>query len=572
MTTEVERSRPLQFLGRKWPSLLVALLCGILWFPRWQGPIDLRWDAGVYYVLGTSLAGGHGYRIVSEPGAPMAVQYPPLLPGIVALVQCLLRSDDLFKVGSCLRYVYGVLFFCYGFLTLTLARHFLPAVLAVLATATCLAHVSTIFFSDLLFTELPFAVVVVAFCIAARAPFHRRRDREAGLFLLAMIGYLLRSAGIAFFAAWIAEAIFYRRLKLAGLRLLLSLLPIAAWQGHVWWVKESSSYRHPAYSYQRAPYQFYNVPYLENMMLRNPEMPELGRITPPGLVARAVKNAPTLFRSVGEAVSASEFYWARGMAKLLPLSTGNASRWAIVPVIALGASTCVGLISLLRRKQVIIVCFVLFSLALLSLAPWRFQFLRYLSPVTSLLTISLATALFTGWRSVLKRLDVFQGGVVRYLPYGVAMSLILSIQGYAAWQLFRTRSTARLRSDSTGRIEEGRFFHYDPVWADWENAVLWLETRSSPGEIIATQRSPHLCFLQIGRLSVAPPVNPDPFIVSQLLRSVPASFVVEDAEYRIPAVEEGKFGWRLSARFSKVNVYEVESAARLSSGKPASPW
>ena len=39
--------------------LLAALLLGftvLIWLPRFEGPIDLRYDAGVYYLLGTSLA------------------------------------------------------------------------------------------------------------------------------------------------------------------------------------------------------------------------------------------------------------------------------------------------------------------------------------------------------------------------------------------------------------------------------------------------------------------------------------------------------------------------------------
>ena len=73
------------WLWKYWTSALVIGLAILLWLPRLSGPIDLRWDAGVYYLLGSSLATGHGYRILSEPGSPEAVQYPPLLPGIVAL-------------------------------------------------------------------------------------------------------------------------------------------------------------------------------------------------------------------------------------------------------------------------------------------------------------------------------------------------------------------------------------------------------------------------------------------------------------------------------------------------------
>ena len=77
-----------------WRSIVLILLAIALWVPRLKGPIDLRWDAGVYYVLGTSLANGQGYRIISEPGSPEALQYPPLLPAVVALYQRALGSND----------------------------------------------------------------------------------------------------------------------------------------------------------------------------------------------------------------------------------------------------------------------------------------------------------------------------------------------------------------------------------------------------------------------------------------------------------------------------------------------
>ena len=86
----------------------------LLWLPRLSGPIDLRWDAGVYYLLGSSLATGHGYRILSEPGSPEAVQYPPLLPGIVALYARAFGSIDPAVIGPWLRLSYAALFLVYG--------------------------------------------------------------------------------------------------------------------------------------------------------------------------------------------------------------------------------------------------------------------------------------------------------------------------------------------------------------------------------------------------------------------------------------------------------------------------
>jgi hypothetical protein len=46
--------------------------------PRFEGPIEPGFDAGVYYLLGTAMGEGQGYRLLHEPGAPASVQYPSL--------------------------------------------------------------------------------------------------------------------------------------------------------------------------------------------------------------------------------------------------------------------------------------------------------------------------------------------------------------------------------------------------------------------------------------------------------------------------------------------------------------
>jgi len=64
--------------------LLIGAAALASWWPRWGGPIDLRWDGGAYYILGTSLARGEGYRILSEPGGVSSSLHPPLVPALVA--------------------------------------------------------------------------------------------------------------------------------------------------------------------------------------------------------------------------------------------------------------------------------------------------------------------------------------------------------------------------------------------------------------------------------------------------------------------------------------------------------
>ena len=92
---------------------ILGLLVILLWLPRFQGPIDLRWDGGVYYVLGTSLAEGKGYRLLNEPGEIQANQYPPLLPLIIAAHQLVLGTSDPLVVGRLLRFSSFVAFMAY---------------------------------------------------------------------------------------------------------------------------------------------------------------------------------------------------------------------------------------------------------------------------------------------------------------------------------------------------------------------------------------------------------------------------------------------------------------------------
>src|SRR6266699_2821956 len=104
-----------------WAEAVVVAVAVALWAPRLSGPIDLRWDAGTYYVLGTSLATGQGYRILSEPGSPEALQYPPLLPAVVAAHEWALGTTNPHVVAPWLRKSYAAMFIIYSLAVLLLA-------------------------------------------------------------------------------------------------------------------------------------------------------------------------------------------------------------------------------------------------------------------------------------------------------------------------------------------------------------------------------------------------------------------------------------------------------------------
>src|SRR5215510_12399980 len=90
----------------------LVLSAVLLWLPRLKGPLDLRWDGGVYYILGASLAEGKGYRLLNEPGAIQAIQYPPLLPLFAAAHQLLAGNSDPAIVGRLLKVSFFAIFLC----------------------------------------------------------------------------------------------------------------------------------------------------------------------------------------------------------------------------------------------------------------------------------------------------------------------------------------------------------------------------------------------------------------------------------------------------------------------------
>jgi hypothetical protein len=542
---------------RYWHFAFVIALAIVLWAPRLKGPIDLRWDAGVYYILGTSLATGHGYRILSEPGAPEAVQYPPLLPGIVALYERALGSTDPAVVGPWLRRSYAALFLVYGVAVLALAGKYLRPLFALAAAVLCLLHHSTIFLSDVLFTELPFALVSVVFVLLAdgRGNERARWWREAISFFFATTGFLLRTAGIVLFAAWIIEATLRRRWQLAATRLLLAFLPIALWQAHVVRVHQSDEYRHPAYEYQRAPYQSYNVTYADNMLLLDPLRPELGRATPSALAARLAKNFRYVVKAAGESMSASDFYWRQGLSKLLfglRLIVGSI---VLIPIVGSAILAAAGLSLLVRGGRWLFVLYVIGSIAIICTAPWRVQFLRYLAPVAPFLVMAAAVTVARLAAAAHSRHSSTTAPVVINFVLATVLALLLAVQVYAASRLFSDRAQDGISYVPAGNPHGTRFFYHDKLWRGWEQAIDWINKNAAPEAIIATRRGPHLCYLQTGRFSIATPIESSMERASHLLESVPVSYVIADREYRFPAVENNPQKWHLVETFAETQLY-----------------
>lgn len=482
---------------------LLVLLSVALWIPRLAGSLDLRWDAGVYYVLGTSLADGQGYRLANEPGAPHAIQYPPLLPLLVAAHQRVLGSRDPAVVGHALRWTFAALFVAYVLLVHRFHRRWLANGWALVATLLVTLHLHLLLLSDLVFADLPFALATVLFLLLAERRAHWSHGLVAGA------AYLVRSTGIAALAAWIADAVLRRRAREALIRVTLAALPVVAWQLYVGGVQRGIEYREPAYAYQRAPYQQYNVGYAENMAYVDPFAPERGRIDRAGFAARVAANLRALPHALGESVSGGA-PWVYAAAERL---TGAGRSGIVDRVFALGGAVGVlGQVVLVAQGARVGPLYWLGSLALMLLTPWPDQFGRYLMPLAPLSTLGLVAvlaAVASAWPRPFVRRTI-AAGVAGMLLFQVALVLVV----------FRSEHRPTLAGDQ-------RLFFYTDAWRAQDEAIAWLATAAAPDAVVATS-TPFRVWLATGRRAVFPPLEADVAEADRLLASVPVDYLVVD--------------------------------------------
>lgn len=559
--------------------MIVFAFAALLWSFRVSGPIDLRFDAGVYYVLGTSLAEGKGYRLGNEPGAPLAIQYPPALPVFVALHQRALGTSDPVVVGKWLKRSFAAMHLTLALATFLLARAILPEPAALVATLFSLVQLNGYYLSNLLFTELPYTLVSV--CLALVLLSGRLKSqpglREMLGFILAVAGFALRTAGLALLAAWVAEALIRRRWRTAALRVGLTLLAFLSWQGYVRSVQQSEGYRHPAYSYQRAPYQFYNVSYAENVALLDPFQPELGGADSHAWLTRIGKNLALLPVGLAEAASEAQGFWS-GAVKTVFYPGQKKVAWldqlAVVPLAIVTIVLGFGLLGLVQRRVWFTVLVIAFSVGLTCVTPWPGQFSRYFAPIAPFLAITLVT----GVLAIRERIGRVRRPLIRRSSWAVAGMIGLgfcSAHTFAAMNSYRSMTRVAPVSVSRAEWSSRRWFYYDRSWADWDRAVDWIN-RNAPHNAIVATSAPHLCYLMTGRQAVFPPMESNPAQADKLMRLVPIAYVLIDEfefldiarRYAEPVVIADSENWKLVHRFNNTSLYERVS---VRTGRPNLP-
>jgi hypothetical protein len=210
-------------------ALFLLLLLPTAYFAWRQADMPQfgRWihDDSIYFVSAKSMAGGHGYRILSFPDAPFQTKYPPLHPMVLALIWKLnpefpanLRLGTLVSwlaipvlLFLCLR-----LFRAYGF-----SEKHVWAMTAIFAVNPYLA----IFGSSML-SELPFTCLLILCLLVC----HRAAEEGAPLWWAALAGvvgglsFLTRTTGMMLLASGVA-CFLWRRQRKQALWFAAAMLP-----------------------------------------------------------------------------------------------------------------------------------------------------------------------------------------------------------------------------------------------------------------------------------------------------------------------------------------------------------
>ena len=483
-------------------SLLIGAAALASWWPRWDGPIDLRWDGGAYYILGTSLASGEGYRILSEPGHLPSSLHPPLMPALVAAHELLLQTTDPVVVGQALRVTFAFCSAAYAIAIFLLLSASLPWALAVAVALVGVLQPQYLYFSDALYAEAFFGLFTVLFFVV------RKYRRDTLGFVVcgacAVLAYEARTAGIALLAAWVFDHALKKESRRALAALAVSVVLVASWTSWIKFVEASPEYRHPAYAYQTEPWLYFNVSYARNLLTYvDPWQPELGPLTPSGFVSRLATNVVLMPRSIGQAVSS---WWARG-AIAVPLG-----------LLVLG-----GLLLQAVRREFAIVLYVVLSLAAICATPFQKQFPRYLLPLYPLLVLALFELLAWATAQARRRWPALPAAIST-----VVLWLVLSVVALKATsdalELYRTWHQ-EVAYEQQGRTVRYRLFYYLPEGIDFDAALDWLDGRAAPDDIIAAG-DPQWVYLRTGRRSVLPPFEVDGGKAQQLVDSVPVKYLL----------------------------------------------
>jgi hypothetical protein len=204
----------------------VVLLClpGLI-YVLWNRDVPhfgILEDDGIYLIGAKSIAEGAGYRVLNLPGEPFQTKYPPLYPLYLAMAW--LAGGNLeSRLTAAMLLSWIALPVCVALFHLWLRRRGFDRKAAWIVTGLFALNPYVLFFSANLGTELFFMAILFLAMGAVE------RDKPAWVGVLAGLGFLARTAGIALLPAVIIYYLWNRQARKAAVFTAAMLPAIAGW-------------------------------------------------------------------------------------------------------------------------------------------------------------------------------------------------------------------------------------------------------------------------------------------------------------------------------------------------------
>ena len=215
------------------PLILAAHLFSVLHLHPTK-LFGLQQDDALYFSSAKALAEGRGYILPSLPGGPAATKYPILYPWLLSWVWHV--NPDFpanLPLAFALNYFFplAAILLTYFFCRLPLR---LPRIASLAVAAFCGLHPAFLFYSARLMTDVPFAVLTLAFLLLAwkaaeAGSAENSSPHKSQLKWIILAGFvanlcvLLRLAGAAFIAGFLLVLLLCRRRKSATIFLVFCL-------------------------------------------------------------------------------------------------------------------------------------------------------------------------------------------------------------------------------------------------------------------------------------------------------------------------------------------------------------
>jgi hypothetical protein len=445
--------------------------------------ISTNGDDAVYYILGKSLASGHGYRNIHLAQSPIATSYPIVFPAFLAITHFLTDAPLLAKILVMCLGLLATLASLYLFGSWT-RQYALPLMMCIAGCAVMNQHAIE------LLSEIPYVALSLASLLLLDKSYNDPNNKR--LFWLTIFVSILpmncRSIGMAFSGAFIIANLLNKRYRYAVAHCLLLACSIVFFKMLTSW----------------------NTPYVLQLFQVNSYDPEQGYATLSEMMLRVIAN---ISKYSSEILPGALF---PSFAKANP----NLARPLGVGLSLLMGIGCLKNAFLPSR---LVSYYIVFYCGILSLWQAQWSSGRFLAGIMPFLFFLLFVGLSTVWEVALGIGKQTQG-IIRKVFSQNPLSSLSKAQAATLWAialLFTIDCVAlQIQNRDIRRVSTAD-------WTNFNSCADWIRL-NTPKDAIVVSRKTELVYLRSRRQGMLYPFSRDKEKVIAEIKKQGASYILVD--------------------------------------------